>query len=90
MEPGEREQIKELLTGLSYLLSFATSSDVAFYGYSHEEEPRVNERKRQSWPRQASPIRRSILGAAGRFGSTGSGAGRDTGGSRSAGNCGWP
>jgi hypothetical protein len=44
VEVGEREQIKELLTSLSYLLSFATNSEVAFYGYSHEEEPRVNMR----------------------------------------------
>jgi hypothetical protein len=44
VEAGEREQVKDMLTSLSYLLSFATSSDVAFYGYSHEEEPRVNER----------------------------------------------
>jgi hypothetical protein len=39
----ERKQIKELLTGLSFLLSFATSSDVGFYGWSHEEEPRLSE-----------------------------------------------
>lgn len=41
---AERAEVRELLTGLSYLLSFATSSDVAFYGWSHEEEPRLNER----------------------------------------------
>lgn len=40
----ERKEIKELLVGLSFLLSFATSSDVGFYGWSHAEEPRLSER----------------------------------------------
>lgn len=40
----ERKQIKELLTRLSYLLSFATSSNVAFYGWSHAEDPPLSER----------------------------------------------
>jgi hypothetical protein len=44
VEAGKREQVKDMLTGLSYLLSFATSSDVAFYGYADKEEPLVNER----------------------------------------------
>ena len=39
----ERKQIREFLQGLSFLLSFATSSDVGFYGWSHEEEPRLSE-----------------------------------------------
>lgn len=44
VEAAERTEVRELLTGLSYLLSFAASSDVAFYGWSHEEEPRLHER----------------------------------------------
>ncbi len=44
VEAEERGEIRELLMGLSFLLSLATSSDVGFYGWSHEEEPRLSER----------------------------------------------
>lgn len=44
VEAAERAEVGEMLTGLSFLLSFATSSQVAFYGWSHEEEPRLSER----------------------------------------------
>lgn len=38
VETEEREEIKELLQSLSHLLSFATSSEVAFYRWSYDEK----------------------------------------------------
>ncbi|QIN85481.1 hypothetical protein GBA63_22535 (plasmid) [Rubrobacter tropicus] len=39
----ERDEVREMLLGLSFLLSFATSSDVGFYRWRHEQEPRLSE-----------------------------------------------
>lgn len=40
----ERKEVRELLERLSYLLSFAGCSQVACYGWEHDEDPPIRER----------------------------------------------
>lgn len=68
----ERDEARELLDRLSYLLSFAGCSQVAFYGWEHSEEPPLKEhwatvaRARYSRPtldiRRGTVVRRYLEG----------------------------
>lgn len=49
VELEQREEVLELLQGLSYLLSFATYSDVALRGWEHLDEHPDNEPWAENW-----------------------------------------
>lgn len=58
---GERESVLDLMEGLSYLLSFATYSEVALYRWEHQDSPPLNQGRSVSALRLLSEARATTI-----------------------------